>query len=432
MAHNYTHKKHNGWYWFQEKEQESERKVEENGVTYIGSAEFRIPISPTPENIRNALEVVRSLLSNPKDIKLPKNIKLLNVNEVYEEGSNVLSPENGPDYDQRGKELCFYVTWDKDSGAPSLTADDYKKFMLHMVRALYDGGVKGIGYYPSLNADRRFKLPDGTFAPFATHIEYIADAYYNNHTQDNIKFEGDGDLFYKEEVFAKHGSKNPLRKIVISQQDLADAGLTPEILQAIENNHKQYILQDFPQRLELLNDKFNAFIEKKSPNPREPKDELKKNHASLRKECLGLLKVPDLPNTLDWHNTVPNGEELLTNACKHLATEAREFRAIASPIIKRLKDGYKTHDIEKFAKTAEEVFGEMNPNLNPEQKDAVKEKARDVFVEIRENVQHDKEPMSILFGYGVENARLKEKHTHFVDLVVNKGNSAGQESVPQL
>jgi hypothetical protein len=442
MLSEYPKDQDTNWTFYGKKEEANygERLVKSRDEVYGGFAEFRIPILPTVNNIMRAEDVILEFLktAESKGIPLPKLLKVHNIQEAIKEG--LILPETGPELDQRGKELCFYVTWEKDgelgsgqytTGAPHLTVDEYKKFMLHMVKALYDGGVEGIGYYPSLNADRRFTLPDGTPAFFATYLENVTQTY-NVDTGLQIIPKGDDKLlFYKEEVFAKHGSKNPLREIEISQQDLADAGLTPEILQKIENNHKQYIWKDFPQRLELLGGKLEEAAFSGSMGS-EPKDELKKNHASLRKECLGLLEVPALPNILDWNSAAPNREELLTNACKHLATEAREFRAIASPIIKRLKDGYKTHDIEKFAKTAEEVFGEMNPSLADAQKDAVKEKARYVFTEILGHVQSDKEPMSILrkfidwfvslFGYGVENKRLGEAHTDFVSMVIAKDN----------
>ncbi len=375
-----------------------------------GSAEFRIPILITAENMDKAYKVMHKFWQNPpNDVKLPKVAKLYNVAKLLDERPDMVNPELGPFTDQRGKGLCFYVTWEKKGGV-SLTADEYKNFILNMLKALHEGGVEGIGYYASIGPDKAFKKAKDvpTLPVFASYLDYVTHVRIQG---EQKVLQGDEALFAFEPEFRAAKFPNPLHDIVITQKDLDSAGLTKKILLDIENEHKKYILRDFPKRIEKLNDYIKygiPDIEKYDLIEKGEGSKLPLHYNALKDKCKGLFDLEPLPSSAKDALTLLR----LSNACKHLTVEANEFVRIAAPLIKKILDGYKTNDADLFAFNVLSAVKEVYPNLSEEKELTITASAKDKFYYIKDRISENKEKMGIvsaifdffmwLFGYGME------------------------------
>ncbi|KIE04522.1 hypothetical protein NF27_HQ00600 [Candidatus Jidaibacter acanthamoeba] len=245
--------KKQGWLWFQDPSLEStsgniltERTFEKENKFYESQVEFRIPVEPTKENIEKAYAVLAALFNDPK-IKSPKNAKIIDINDLTGKGFADWNPEVGEvrQYDQRGKEICFYVTWDRKRGLandknprgeitiqPSLSAEEYKTFMLTALKALIDAGVEGVGYYPTQGADKSLSSSssESELPTIFTYLDFTST---------------DKSVFLHKAEYEANGFHNPLADIQLTLEDYLKAGIKLDDLANIRERQVKYLTEHF-------------------------------------------------------------------------------------------------------------------------------------------------------------------------------------------
>src|SRR3990167_10367571 len=82
------------------------------------------------------------------------------------------------DRDQRGKEICVYMSYDDRIQKYIRTPDQWKEIMLSCWRAMQDKGVQGIGYMFCPSGDRTVMTEIGLASPF-TYTSF--KPYKNKH-----------------------------------------------------------------------------------------------------------------------------------------------------------------------------------------------------------------------------------------------------------
>lgn len=233
-----------------------QRKIPEE----LGSIEFRIGVTPTAENIQKAYNALLPLLSvdenDPEAIKPPRSVKFINAVDVAAGDYEGWLPEKGGkrNRDQRGKEINFYVSWKKNSSnqkyESSLTADQYKKFMLHALKALLDADVDGVAYYPSVAADHSL-APDGQLKS-VTYLDYTTS---------------DGSIWKHQAAYEANGFSDPLKNIVITNEDYLAAGITQLQLDKMALKQETYAREHFYQATASLHRELQQLVSSNNPNP---------------------------------------------------------------------------------------------------------------------------------------------------------------------
>jgi len=252
------------------------RTIEDAGNSYI---EIRFPILPTPENLAKAYDAVLPILGAKV-----RNWKMLNIHA--QDAETTWNPEYGRmPFDQRGKELCIYVSWEMKNGRPiksELAPQEYRSLLLDLLDAMIKAGVQGIGYKPSKAIDRSLSEPG---------IPTLCT--YTNFTSYRKGFR----TFEPEQA----GYQDPLARVRLSRNDLLSIGLNNEELKKIARYQYDYTIEHHLSAIGYLRSEIDQFTPEMST---QPVDEMDANLDEDEKKALSARKEAEKQNQVKQFNLI--------------------------------------------------------------------------------------------------------------------------------
>lgn len=201
--------------------------------------EFRISVLFNKNELNGAAEAIATVFSKEKYKGIDFKCFVLNDPDTREndhgisEHDGVTSSDN--ERDQRGKEICVYMSWDAANCKYIRTPAEWKELMLDLWKALQDAEVLGIGSAMTPAGDRMVPAEIGLIVP----ITYTAFKPFQN--PHGILFQTDYNPF---------NHADPLEGMVITRQDLIERGINYDAMvserlqfaSAHQIEHKQLLL----------------------------------------------------------------------------------------------------------------------------------------------------------------------------------------------
>ena len=162
--------------------------------------QFRIAIDPDPANMDKAAEVLeRVFQAKKRDL----SYKILMQSASSTDWDGTQKDSRDTDRDQRGKEVCVDMRFDKKRGQ-EMSPKEWKKLMLEAWSELQKAGVK-MGSLSPPHGDRTVPSSEGILTPFS---------YTSNKPYDNRH----GILF--EDNYNPNNYPDPLKGMIITKADL--------------------------------------------------------------------------------------------------------------------------------------------------------------------------------------------------------------------
>jgi hypothetical protein len=150
--------------------------------------ELRIAIEPTRENLNKAADLLAEKLSS---IHPDISFKVLFLNDEQKKQTEIHQVSWDPSFDpktdrnQRGKECCIFMNFDKTKGTYELPPEEWKHLLLSAWEILQDpaNGIKGLGY-TTASGDKAITTDFGLRTPFsvASNRPYKGDDVIANPT----------------------------------------------------------------------------------------------------------------------------------------------------------------------------------------------------------------------------------------------------------
>jgi hypothetical protein len=127
-------------------------------------------------------------------------------------------------------------------GSCGLVADAaaHKSFMARLLRGLIAAGVEGIGYYPSLSADRSLSSPLETAAGAIPHLFTYLD------------YTSEAKLFRDSDEFEEFGWQDPLKDVQFTLEDYQEVGISRDSLETIRRGQTEYLKGHFAGALTTM------------------------------------------------------------------------------------------------------------------------------------------------------------------------------------
>lgn len=176
--------------------------------------EFRIAIYPSRDNLNKAINALSHVFSNEQHAEIAfKCFALNNPNEDADEIVRLQwdgTTAQGTDRDQRGKEICVYMTYSPQAKQYIRTPEQWKDLMLECWKALLDAEVEQIGYAHCPTGDKMVSAQSGIYTPF-TYTAY--KPWRGAH----------GILF--QTTYNPYHHPDPLDGVVITSKDLSRHGI---------------------------------------------------------------------------------------------------------------------------------------------------------------------------------------------------------------
>lgn len=290
----------------------------------LSTAEFRIPVLFDQENIKKAYEAMLEFWkTRPDGVKLPHIAKIVNAAEESAKDKHSWQPHEGIQYDQRGKEICCYVTYGPD-GEPSLTTQEYKNFILKFTKFLQDKGVQGIGYYPSISADRSLVSESPDLPIISTFMEF----YSGTKLKGKEPFSQDPDSF---------NQRCPLHDLTITREDL-ERTFTKADLESFKQNFMDYNFKSPKEFIKLYQEKIKKCIEQSKSGEKkvfalnsEEQKEVEQIHTDLQTleaECKKHnfeFKLPTKEEIGKIIEVDPATALEISRAAKHMQCQIKQF-----------------------------------------------------------------------------------------------------------
>ncbi|AZL15576.1 hypothetical protein [Rickettsiales endosymbiont of Stachyamoeba lipophora] len=210
-----------------------------------GFIEFRIAIKPTAENLQKAFEIAYPILC---DNGL-HNWKILNFPEVGTDLPN-WDIYAGDDRfrDQKGKELCCYISYNPHTKKAEKTSAEYKDLILKLVKSFVDNNIE-FGYYPA-QSDQAIKTEEH----LPELVTYIS-TYKTRNRSDGLTNETD------EAKFVANGwDRNPLLDIKLTSIDYQNYGISLSKLLQIKREQTAYSVDHYTFAREKIHEELQLFL----------------------------------------------------------------------------------------------------------------------------------------------------------------------------
>lgn len=209
--------------------------------------EFRIAVRPTADNLRKATVALYEVMGKDKysDIEfkcfsLSETRTTAKQNEFLANSwDGTTRNEGDTDRDQRGKEICVYMTYLSSENKYYFSPEEWKELMLDCWQALEKAGVEGIGYAPCPYGDKQVNGESKIMTPFT----YTAFKPFQQ--RHGLLFQGNPNPY---------NHPDPLEGITITREDLearniSDTGITKK--NYVRAHAEASLLKNMDQLLKL-------------------------------------------------------------------------------------------------------------------------------------------------------------------------------------